>query len=610
MELPAEILEIIASHLPSNDQYQGLFVCKGWYAPFGRSLYRHIEFKNRPQFKTWLNTSSQHKSLVRSIQFGRHCAKYNQPQEQQQHNVDCATGAMPLSSIEVGVTSKELSTVLEQLPLLEAMQFDSRLWQYLNTKQLEKLARSRLLVLPALDHPRQLSFIQSKRGLLMSSLHLRGSDVFQLHKKGLFLDIFRSTPRLVELTVDADGLGDSKHVMSFSMQDVEALHQSLPHLKRLALVDSVRLMEPSSSSSLDHDDSNQHHPIAPSTRLETLRLHVQIEKYGIHQWLNYMSYKYPLLTDLALHLSSPYQAPRQPLALEHSEKSALAAFTSKLPLLETLAIDPSMSKLYLGDTTIHSLSNNNKRLNRLQVGLWGDNVESTHSALKCVTAISSISHLCIPLWSSEKSIDFSLLSKLHQLTHLDLIDRAGGPQQKQAHSTVGTLFSEQKNHSGYPIDIILTSCPYLADLKLHSGQITSHTYQQQLQPHIHLKSLRMDRVEIYETSDVFHYLSSSCPNLAHVFLRKCISDSFDLALSNLNLTRVVLSELRQYPDQQLDHLTLFQQQRPITDIRLYKSSVHPHTLRPYIRRLKKMQHAHIYLECQSVDQLIFNGCRI
>ncbi|KAL9544879.1 hypothetical protein MBANPS3_007411 [Mucor bainieri] len=619
MDFPAEILEIIASHLPSKDQHQGLFVCKDWYAPFCRSLYRHIEFKHRPQFKIWLDSSSQYRHLVRSIQFGRHCANSNDPQEQQQSKVDCVTGAMPLYSMEVGVTSRELKAVLEQLPLLESMQFDSRLWQYLNTRQLEKAAATsnRLLTLPALDHPRQLSFIQSKR------------DMFQLHKKGLFLDIFRSTPNLMELTVDADGLSDSKHVMSFSMQDVEALHQSLPLLKRLALVDAVRLMEP--SSSMDHDDattssSSEHQIITvPSTRLAKLHLHVQIEKYGIHQWLAYLSYKYPLLTDLALHLSSPYQTPRQPqlqsqqLALEQSEKSALATLTSKLPLLEKLAIDSSMSKLYLGDTTIHSLSNNNKHLNRLQVGLWGDSVESTHSALQCVTSnpmtINSISHLCIPLWSSEKSMDVSLLSKLHQLTHLELIDKAGGgPQQQKQHTattTASRLFSEQKSQpAGYPIDIILTSCPYLVDLKLHSGQITSHTYQQQLHPHIHLKSLRMDRVEIYETSDVFHYLSHSCPNLAHVFLRKCISDSFDLALSNLHLARVVLSELRQYPDRQLDHLTLLQQQQPTTDIRLYKSLVHPHTLRPYIRRLKKMQHAHIYLECQSVDQLIFNGCKI
>ncbi|KAL9550039.1 hypothetical protein PS6_005747 [Mucor atramentarius] len=579
MGFPAEILEIIATHLSRNDQYQGLFVCKNCHRKY----------------------------LVRSIQFG-HCAKYSNPK---QNNVDCVTGAIPLYSMEVGVTPEELSAVLDELPLLESMQFDSRLWQYLNTKQFEKAAKNRLLTLPALDHPRQLSFIQSKRGLLMSSLHLRGSDMFQLHKKRLFLDIFQSTPSLIELVVDGDGLGDSKHVMSFSMQDMEVLHLLLPHLKRLDLIDSVRLIEPS----FDYDNEQHVDTIQP-TRLEKLHLHSQIEKYGVHQWLNYFSYKYPLLTDLALHLSSPYQVPRQQqLALEHPEKSALASLTSKLPLLETLVIDNSMSKLYLGDTTINSLSNNNKHLNRLQVGLWGNNVESTHEALQCVTmnsvTISSISHLCIPMWSSEKSIDFSLLSKLHQLTHLELIDKAGGPRQKQAiPNTGGTLFSEQKNHSGYPIDIILTSCPYLISLKLNSGQITSQVYQQQLQLHVHLESIRMDRVEIYETSDVFHYLSSTCPNLTDIFLRKCISDSFDLALSNLSLTRVVLSELRQYPGQQLDHLTLLQQQRPTTDIRLYKSLLHPHTFRPYIRRLKKMQHSHIYLECLSVDQLIFNGCRI
>lgn len=604
MDFPAEIIEIIASYLSSNDQYQGLIVCKSWYQPFCRSLYRHIEFKNRHQLKKWFNC--QHKHLVRSIQFGRF-EKYNH--YQQQDSVDCATGATPLYSISVGVTSNELTMVLNGLPLLESMQFDSRLWQYLNTTQLQKTAKNRLLTLPALDHPRQLSFIQSKRGLLMSRLHLRGSDMFQLHKKGMFLNIFQFTPNLIELVIDADGMGDSKHAMSFSMQDLETLHLSLPNLKRLDLIDSVRLIEPNIN-----DDSEQEIPARTtrSTKLAKLNLSVLIDKYAIHQWLGYFSHKYPQLTDLTLLLSSPYQIPRQQVALENQEKLALASFINKLPLLKKLVIDKSMSKLYLGDTTI---SSNNKYLNQLQLGLWGDNVETTNKALQCVTMnpimINSISHLCIPLWSSENSIDFSVLNNLHGLTHLELIDKSG-QQQKQISND--TVFSDERN-SGYPIDIILKSCPNLVSLKLNNGQIIANTHQQEVQPHKHLKSIRMDHVKMSETNDLFYYLSAACPNLASIFLRRCTSENFDLVMPNLRLTQVVLSELKQYPDQQLDHLTLLQQQqqqdsKSKTDIRLYKSCQHQQTFRPYIRRLKRMQNSHIYLQCQSVDQLVFNGCRI
>jgi hypothetical protein len=604
MNFPAEIIEIIASYLSSTDQYQGLIVCKNWYQPFCRSLYQHIEFKNRHQLKKWFNC--QHKYLVRSVQFGRF-EKYNY--HQQQDSVDRATGAIPLYSIDVGVTSNELTMVLNELPLLESMQFDSRLWQYLNATEVQKTTKNRLLALPALDHPRQLSFIQSKRGLMMSRLHLRGSDMFQLHKKDMFLNIFQFTPNLIELVIDADGMGDSKYAMPFSMQNLETLHLSLPSLKTLYLIDSVRLIEPNINDGSEQELSAI---TTRSTKLTELHLSVLIDKYAVHQWLGYFSYKYPQLTNLTLLLSSPYQMPRQQVALENQEKLALASFINKLPLLKKLVIDKSMSKLYLSDSTI---SSNNKHLNQLQLGLWGDNVETTNRALQCVTMnriiVNSIFHLCIPLWSSENSIDFSVLNSLHQLTHLELIDKSG-QQQKQSNNN-DTIFSDERN-SGYPINIILKSCPNLINLKLNNGQIIANTHQQEVQLYKHLKSIRMDRVEISETNDLFNYLSVVCPNLTNIFLRRCTSENFDLVLPNLKLTQVVLSELKQYPNQQLDHLTLLQQQqknsKSTTDIRLYKSCQHQQTFRPYIRRLKRMQNSHIYLQCQSVDQLIFNGCRI
>ncbi|CEP19915.1 hypothetical protein [Parasitella parasitica] len=520
MKFPAEIIEIVASHLSPSDQYQGLTVCRNWYQPFCRSLYRHIQFKDRQQFKKWF--SSQHKDLVRSIQFGT-SEKYHS--QQQQISVDRVTGAIPLHSTRVGVTSDELVAILNELPLLDSIQFDSRLWQYLNTQQVQKAAKDRLLALPALDHPKQLSFIQSKRGLLMSRLHLRGSDIFKLHKKNLFLKIFQSTPFLEELIIDADGIGDAKHAMLFSIQDIEVLHLSLPNLKRLDLIDSVRLVE--SSSSFD----NQQAIAARPSRLEKLHLSVLIEKYAIPQWFRYFSWKYPQLFELTLSLSSPFQIPRQQMAPENQEKLDLASFINSLARLEKLVIDNNTSRQYLCDTTI---SPKNKYLNQLQLGLWGDSLETTVKALQCVISSPGMTHstsyLCIPLWSSQNSIDFSVLANLRQLAHLEVMDKSGQQlKQNSAHHD-----NNDQTNSGYPIDIILASCPYLTSLKLVNGQITAKQLLQR-QSHSNLRSIRMDRVAIHETNDLFTCLSATCQNLKDIFLRQCISDSFDLVMSNSNL---------------------------------------------------------------------------
>lgn len=69
---------------------------------------------------------------------------------------------------------------------------------------------------------------------------------FRLNKALYFL--FSLAPSLV------DELKNAKHVISLSMQKVEALYQTLPHLKKLELGDLVRLMR---SSSLDRDDSSR-----------------------------------------------------------------------------------------------------------------------------------------------------------------------------------------------------------------------------------------------------------------------------------------------------------------------------------------------------------------
>ncbi|KAI8646768.1 hypothetical protein BD408DRAFT_399337 [Parasitella parasitica] len=155
--------------------------------------------------------------------------------------------------------------------------------------------------------------------------------MFKLHKKGRFLDIFQSTPGLEELVIDTDGMSDAKHVMAFSIQDMEALHLSLPNLKRLDLVDSVRLIESNS------DNDSEKHIIARPSKLEKLHLSILIEKYAIPQWLHYFSCKYPQLIELTLSLSSPYQIPRQQIAPENQEKLALASFINSLALLKSHA---------------------------------------------------------------------------------------------------------------------------------------------------------------------------------------------------------------------------------------------------------------------------------
>lgn len=553
---PYEILENIASNVSTHDQYNGLIVCKSWYLPFCRSLYRHVNFFSRHQFKKFIHSNSilHHGQLIRTIQIGVCSHKLFKAE-------DCVTGAIPLLPIQVGVTLHELLKLIHHIPLLQSFNFDHRLWHFMNTNKIS--FSNKISSLPPLDHPRQLRLLH---GHMIQKLHLRGADMFQLHKEGKFLDALKGLSLVVDLTIDGDGMWDTEHVMHFTMNDMNTLHTYLPRLKRLNITDAVHF-------------SGQRLISGNVIQLKEFQLFASVD--CLDAWCSYFGSSYPLLSSLNIKLTS-----------RHKQKLALTQWINKLPHLKTLNIHPSMAKHFMDEKTLASVKN----IETLEIGLWGHDMETSTNALQWLTKstlFQNTRHLVIPIWSSV--MDLSAYTLLFQLE----------------------LYCLQRDSQEYAIDTILDSCPVLNQLELNWGK-TSCSIKPWIK-HNHLKSLRMNHVSILD-HNVFAYLSVRCPKLEGLFLRRCngvtelnmLGSHFKyIVISEVLLQTKVMAYLKLIQFQKLEQHRKRRATKQVA--RFYKSYQDQYTFQTCIQRLKieeEEEEEVISILCGSVEQLVFNGCRI
>lgn len=556
---PYEILENIASHVSTHDQYHGLSVCKSWYLPFCRSLYRHLNFISRHQFKKFIHTSLHHGQLIRTIQIGVSLHTLFKAE-------DCVTGAIPLLPIQVGVTLHELQKLILHIPLLQSFQFDHRLWHFMNTSKID--FPDKIASLPPLDHPRQLRLLHN--GQRIRKLHLRGADIFQLHEKDKFLSALKDMTSVDDLTIDGDGMWDTEHVMHFSMTDMNTLHNYLPRLRKLSISDAIHFTTTTSQ---------------PSMTPHAIHLK-QLQLFGsfdcLDAWSNYFGSSYPLLISLNIKLSC-----------RHKQKLALTRWINKLSLLKSLTIHPSMARHFMDEKTLASAA---KHIDTLEIGLWGHDIETSTDALQWLTKSSlfrSIRSLVIPIWSS--SMDLSACLLLSQLE----------------------LSCLQRDSQAFAIDTILDSCPVLKHLELNWGQTLC--LNTSLNKHKNLKTLRMNHVNIVDPN-VFAYVSVRCPQLEGLFLRRC-SGVTDLNMLGTHFKYIVISEVL-LQTKVMGYLKLIQFQkleqhrrrRATKQVaRYYKSYQDQYTFQTCIQRLKMEEQEEeqvISILCGSVEQLVFNGCKI
>lgn len=563
---PHELLEIIASNLSTNDQYIGLTVCKSWYLPFCRILYRNIIITHRSQLKKLIFTTTKdlyHGKFIRTIQIGVNDHTFK-PE-------DCVTGAIPLLPIQVGVTSQELHS-LTQLPRLNSLYFDPRLWQFINPNNVT--FQHSMKQLPPLDNPRQLVFL-NQIGVIQK-LHIRGSDMFQLHQDNKFLAIFKSLPLIHDLTIDGDGMWDTEHIMQFTTQDLDTLHSYLPNLCRLNITDAIHIV---------HDES--YTISTTTTKLEYLTLFASVER--VDSLCHYLGTKHPHLSDLHLNIISSHTRIE-----DHSV--TFTRMLNRLNRLVSLKLHPNMcTQQFIHDQTFDKISS---VLNHLELGLWQPN------ALKKIRKdlLPAITHLWIPTWNST-IIDLSVLKNLSSLELKCSSQRDNTAIQDKPLNTV----------LGVDINTILNTCSSLTHLEIQWGNITFDSSKLNRESQHGLKTLRLDHVSIGDTN-LFGYISKRC-KLEGLFLRECLGIT-EINMLNTHFKYIVLSELNE-----IHHLKLIQFQRLEKQrkrrrrnanaiARYYKSYKDQYTYQTCISRLNEEPENTIALLCGSIDKLLFNGCRI
>ncbi|KAI7887831.1 uncharacterized protein EV154DRAFT_519588 [Mucor mucedo] len=555
---PYEILENIASQITTDHQYNALTVCKGWYLPFCRSLYRHIHFTSRHQFKKFMSTSLvQHGSWIRTLHIGiPKSFKWE----------DCVTGAIPLLPVQVGVTLHELSTLILYLPLLQSLNFDPRLWHFMKTDKID--FPHHIISLPPLDHPRQFRFMHQS----LRKLHLRGADIFRCHGDNGLLEALKGMTSLEDLTVDGDGMWDSEHVMQFSMNDMNTLHTYLPRLRRLDMTDSIHFVRTA------EEDHTKFENIAIQHSLSSLVLSASVD--CLDTWCEYFGWSYPRLSSLNIKLS----------CRDNKQTLALRRWINKLSHLKHLTIHPSMAKEFMDEKTLDSA----KLIQTLETGLWGHDLQTSTDAFHCLsqsTLAQRTTHLVIPIWSAV--MDLSACTSLAKL-ELSCLHRDG---------------------QEFAMDVILSSCPVLNHLELSWGNLSSGTYWRK---HGHLKTLRMNHV-VVQGDHLFHDLSIQCPSLEGLFLRRC-GGVHQLDMPGTHFKYMVVSELLIETSIIMTYLKLIQfqklqQQRQRqaakqSIARFYKSYQNQTTFQTCIQRLKNEKEHMLSIVCGSVEQLVFNGCRI
>lgn len=554
--LPYEILEMIATHVSKQDQFIGLTICKSWHLPFCRSLYRHVNLFSRFQLKTFLRSPNlaYHGQWIRTIQIGLPSSLFN--------TEDCVTGAIPFLRIQVGVTLHELLELIPHLPLLQSFNFDHRLWHFMNTANIN--FPSTISSLPPLDHPRQLRLLD---GQMIQKLHLRGEYIFQLHQKELFLPSLKNLPVVTEFFLDGDGMWDTEHVMKFTMNHMNQLHAYLPKLTKLTITDAIHFII-----------VNTEQVKTSAQVLKKFQLSASVD--CLDSWSRYFGSSYPLLTHLNIKLTS-----------HHKQKTGLAQWINKLGNLRVLDIHPTMAKFFMDDKTLASIT---PQLETLNTGVWGHDIETSTNAFRWLTnskLVANLKNLVIPIWNSNSMNLFGCTS----LFRLE-------------------LSCSQRNSQHYSIDTILDSCPVLNHLELNWGQVIVSNIHKRWHP---LKTLRINH-SVCEPN-VFGYVSVRCTTLQGLFLRRCTGVT-ELNMLNSHFKYIVISEVL-LQTKVMSHLKLIRFQKleqdrskqPIGQIaRYYKTYQDQYTFQTCIRRLKSEQQQEqlIAILCGSVEQLIFNGCRI
>ncbi|KAL9537989.1 hypothetical protein MBANPS3_011292 [Mucor bainieri] len=518
MQLPAEIIELIAGHLPNDQQYKCLTLSKSWCESVHRAMYKVIHIKSRYQFRRFLEIIQIKGHLVRQLYLS---SKNSSSSSSGGGGVESANNKV------VGITSLELDQLATHCPYMEILEFDQKVWKYskwplpskaatVAWQDMRQLPTFTMDTMPSLPHMNYARLTQlALQGQLVSTLLDQ-----QQQQPSALISLLTHIPHLQRLYLNSKQ--NKSHVIHMALQDMESLHTAAPLLTDLELSGSFKLTMDYTSVS-DTLECMQH--ITP-TRIRHLKLKATLPP----QWIYYMARKYPQLHELDLEVldatmtafhpaaaattigyykktasssSHPHQMPSIPSAKEI--ESLFSMLLRCCPQLRKMHIDSVTGKMYMTDAFFDTLATH-KHLKEIKMKQSTYNLVSRDQFFDLLAARGQ--HVITGLGTEVVGSDVHIADIVDPLSHF-------------------TKLTELVLCCGHPyfdcdISVVLNGCQQLLDLTIRSAHLmlpapeTTTTTTRKQHP---LKSLHLSTVSF--SAHVFDHLSQTCHALKRLSFYEC-----------------------------------------------------------------------------------------
>ncbi|GAA5809423.1 hypothetical protein MFLAVUS_002831 [Mucor flavus] len=470
MFFPNEILNKIGSN--TENYYEYIKVSHHWLTIFQPCLYSHVHITSKKQWRQFQTTimylNVNLAKLVKHVNF----------------------------EYRIGFTKQEFEQLATHCPLLESLDFNPKLWKYLAHS---KVRYERITKLPALNCY-SLDLIYT-HGISLTDLTLLCADTMHRMLKSLPV-LLESTPYLQSLCLYGRDKSTANAIASyeqsrFTLKDILKLHDSLPMLQELKLLDFVISIQPNEDFPLQHQ--------FPSIR--TLIVQGTLTH---DSWFAVIAQLYPELHTLELNQS--WHPASSTLRQFEGVKNGLILIANQCRSLKRVRIVPlnSVSR----DTYICFY----RHIQGLLVSVDGTvrssltNLELLFESILQCCDIKKMDTLRLQLWRNLHDVNQVMkpLSKFEQLKELEL-------------SCGKHVYTWSY---GCDIDTILNCCQQLKILKLTRARLTIKNEKAVVKDGSDIECIELKQVHF--TTDSINVLSSWSPNLKVLKLIKCVKDRDEL----------------------------------------------------------------------------------